>query len=105
MFAERFGNSSLAFMQPCKVSEDSEKPISDAMILAPTEPDFKLFLDILDESQGDILRQFSTAADKIVRHLIYEDMNHPEPFHLEVVDAKEILEHPKGSPGLLGMLG
>ena len=31
MFAERFGNSSLAFMQPCKVSGDFEKPISDHM--------------------------------------------------------------------------
>jgi hypothetical protein len=31
MFAERFGKSSLAFMQPCKVSGDSEKPISDHM--------------------------------------------------------------------------
>jgi hypothetical protein len=31
MFADRFGNSSLAFMQPCKVSGDSEKPISDHM--------------------------------------------------------------------------
>lgn len=73
-------------------------------ILAPNEPDFNLFLDILEESQGDLVRQFSTAADKIVRHLIYEDMDHPEPFHLEVMDAKEILEHPKGSPGLLRIL-
>lgn len=31
MFAERFGNSSLAFMQPCKVPGDPEKPISDNM--------------------------------------------------------------------------
>jgi hypothetical protein len=73
-------------------------------ILIPNETDFKLFLDILEESQGALLRQFSTAADKIVRHLIYEDMNHSESFHLEIVDEKEILEHPKGSPGLLRML-
>lgn len=73
-------------------------------ILAPNETDFNLFLDILEESQGGLLRQFSNAADKIVRHLIYEDMNYPEPFHLEVVEAKEILEHPKGSPGLLRIL-
>lgn len=31
MFADRFGNSSLAFMQPCKVAGDLEKPISDHM--------------------------------------------------------------------------
>lgn len=31
MFAERFGNSSLAFMQPCKISGAFEKPISDHM--------------------------------------------------------------------------
>lgn len=31
MFADRFGNSSLAFMQPCKITGDSEKPISDHM--------------------------------------------------------------------------
>lgn len=73
-------------------------------ILAPSDVDFKLFLDILEESQGGLLRRFSTAADKIVRHLIYENMEHPEPFHLEFVDSKEIMEHPKGSPGLLMML-
>lgn len=28
-------------------------------------------------------------------------MEHPEPFDLEIVDYKEIMEHPKGSPGLL----
>jgi hypothetical protein len=73
-------------------------------VLTPNGTGFKLFLNILEESQGGLLRQFSSAADKIVRHLIYEDMNHPEPFHLEVVEAKEILEHPKGSPGLRRML-
>ena len=31
MFADKFGNSSLAFMQPCKVTGDPEKPISDHM--------------------------------------------------------------------------
>jgi hypothetical protein len=73
-------------------------------ILAPSDVEFKLFLDILEDSQGGLLRQFSTAAGKIVRHLIYENMEQPEPFHLEIVDSKEIMEHPKGSPGLLGML-
>lgn len=88
MFADRFGNSSLAFMQPCKITGDSEKPISDHMwvkltfrarkiamlmihrILAPSDGDFKLFLDILEESQGGLLRRFSNAASKIVSHLI-----------------------------------
>lgn len=51
-------------------------------ILNPNETDFKLFLDIPEESQGD-LRQFSKAADRIVKHLIYEGMDHPEPFYLE----------------------
>ncbi|KAJ5642276.1 hypothetical protein N7490_006276 [Penicillium lividum] len=32
-------------------------------ILAPGEFDFKLFLDILEESQGGLLRHFSTAAE------------------------------------------
>lgn len=73
-------------------------------ILAPSDVDFKLFLDILEESQGGLLRLFSTAAEKIVRHLIYENMEDPEPFRLEIVDSKEIMEHPKGSPGLLSML-
>lgn len=73
-------------------------------ILAPSDADFKLFLDILEESQGGLLRRFSNAASKIVSHLIYEDMEHPELFQLESVDSKEIMEHAKGSPGLLRML-
>ncbi|CAI7580910.1 unnamed protein product [Penicillium glandicola] len=104
LFADKFGNSSLAFMQPCKVSGDFEKAISDHMILAPSDVDFKLFLDILDESQGGLLRQFNTAAEKIIRHLIYENRQQHAPFHLENVDSKEIMDHPKGSPGLLRML-
>jgi hypothetical protein len=31
-------------------------------------------------------------------------MEHLEPFYLEIVDSKEIMEHPRGSPGLLRML-
>ncbi|KAJ5778662.1 hypothetical protein N7520_001908 [Penicillium odoratum] len=104
MFADKFGISSLAFMQPCKVSGDSEKPISDHMIFAPNDTEFKLLIDILEESQGGLLRQFSSAAEGIVRHLIYEDTDHAGPFLLETIDSKEIFKHPKGSPRLLEIL-
>jgi hypothetical protein len=43
-------------------------------ILALNKTDFNLFLGILKESQGGLLRQFSTPIDNIVRYLIYEDI-------------------------------
>lgn len=73
-------------------------------ILTPSDIDFKLFFDILEESQGGLLHRFSNTTSKIVSYLIYKDIEHPELFQLESVDSKEIMEYAKGLLGFLRML-
>lgn len=54
-------------------------------------------MKILEQSQGNFLREISCAAKSAFEHLIYEDKRQRNPFALEEMAPDDILKIPKGS--------
>ena len=73
-------------------------------ILEPTDETFENFVDILEESQGELLREISTVARSSFQHILYEDMWRPDLFPLERHIAEDVLQLPKGSQELQNLL-
>jgi hypothetical protein len=61
-------------------------------------------MSLLDQSQGETLRKFSTAIYPMVKALIQDNIHQSEPFTIESVETGNILELPKGSPVLLHLI-
>jgi hypothetical protein len=68
------------------------------------ESTFGQAVSILERSQGEILRQFSEAAERIVDALIEFPIERCPIFELEEIAESQILEYPKNSSGLLSLL-
>ena len=66
---------------------------------------FKRLITLLDESQGYILRQFSAAVSAMVDALLAGPLEQHTPFKLESLPLSDILQYPKGSQGLLSIIG
>jgi hypothetical protein len=62
---------------------------------------FSKFLDIIDRSQGNNLRQFSSASSAMVDVLVHERVKESASFAIEMVDMHYIIGLPKGSELLL----
>ena len=74
-------------------------------ILTSYETTFETFVDILEVSQGNNLRKFSTAILPMQDTIAYSTLQQTRPFALEEIDTEEIINQAKGSEGLLRLLG
>lgn len=73
-------------------------------ILGLADDAFEIFVKVLDESQGDLLRDISKAAKQAFEHILYEDTRRPNLFALEMLAMEDILKLPKGSQELRSLL-
>lgn len=73
-------------------------------IFATSDDVFESFVKVLDESQGDLLREISNAAKQAFEHIIYQDTRHQNLFALEMTAPDHIQGWPKGSRELLSLL-
>ncbi|KAJ5110330.1 hypothetical protein NUU61_001587 [Penicillium alfredii] len=101
-FVDAFGPAILCFIQPFNGQIASNGGISDNKIREINETSLKAFVDILNRSQGDYLREVCQAAEPLLQYLVYEDSTITE-FAIERTDV-DILQLPKGSKGLLRLL-
>lgn len=70
-----------------------------------TDSVFGDFVTLLDKSQGSILRNFSAAVSPIVETLVVGPFRQHDLFNLETIQLSDILRQPKGSSGLLSLIG
>lgn len=68
------------------------------------ETTFEAFVNLLEVSQGEALRIFSTAITPMQNSITYSALQQIGPFSLEEIDAQEILSQAKGSEGLLHLI-
>lgn len=74
-------------------------------IMSLTDSEFQEFVEILDNSQGNMLRQYSAAVAPMVRALTAGYSEHQQGMlDFEQVSMGDILKHPKGSPELLNLI-
>ncbi|KAF7597122.1 hypothetical protein BBP40_009460 [Aspergillus hancockii] len=69
------------------------------------ESTFGQVISILERSQGEILRHFSAAAERVVDALMELPVECCPVFTVEEIAESRILECPKNSSGLLSLLG
>jgi len=116
MLADRFGDAVLSLLHfdqsgPVMIEKmwvaqlrTDELYADFASILAPADDVYESFVKILDESQGDLLREISNASDQVFEHIIYQDTRRQNLFALEMMAPEDILRWPKGSPELMNLL-
>ncbi|KAE8340770.1 hypothetical protein BDV24DRAFT_151665 [Aspergillus arachidicola] len=100
----RFGEGILALIPNPDQSRHTGLGISESSLLRVPESVFLEVVSILERSQGHILRDFSTAAWRIMETLLYQPAQQCSQFQLERTESRCILEHPKNSLNLLYLL-
>ncbi|KAB8246770.1 hypothetical protein BDV35DRAFT_380349 [Aspergillus flavus] len=100
----RFGQGILALIPNPDQSRHTGLGISETSLLRMPESVFLETVLILERSQGHILRDFSTAAWRIMETLLYQPAQHCSQFQLERTGTRYILEQPKNSSSLLYLL-
>ncbi|KAH6667242.1 hypothetical protein B0J14DRAFT_185596 [Halenospora varia] len=78
--------------------------ISNKLILSLPDCVFKEFIVRLDQLQGKILRETSSAVCEIVEGIFQGTLDPSKSFRLEQLGQAQITEHPKGSPELLNLI-
>lgn len=68
------------------------------------DAEYEKFIDILDSSQGGLLRVFSNAVFPIVKALTGGYVNQHRPFKLKEITVSNIIKCPKGSQALLELV-
>ncbi|KAH1286938.1 hypothetical protein KXX11_002309 [Aspergillus fumigatus] len=96
--ADRFGKGVLGLLPPSNLTN------SDNMIISLPDSAFGEFLNILEDSQRDILRRFSDAAFSVLEPLLYGTFRGPMQSKISSYAAKDIIRCPKGSDELLTIL-
>ncbi|KAB8067190.1 hypothetical protein BDV29DRAFT_196630 [Aspergillus leporis] len=117
-FADRFGKGVLGLLPLSNLTNsdnmyipltfhptllDTDKLTEIRIILLPDSV-FSQFLDIFDESQGNLLRKFSDAAFCVLKPLLYSTFHGPVLSHIGTYRAEDIIGCPKGSDELLKIL-
>jgi hypothetical protein len=72
--------------------------------MTPTDTNFAEFVDILDNSQGDLLRAISRAVEPALQALIIGGVHEQRLFHIEKITVDDITKYPKGSSAFLELL-
>ncbi|KAF4770966.1 hypothetical protein HAV15_012605 [Penicillium sp. str.  len=104
ILGECFGDAVISLLHFDRAGDVAGPVIIEKFILAPTDEAFEKFVKILEDSQGNLLRDISWAATSAFEHLLYEDTRRQNPFPLEEMAPDEILKLPKGSQELRNLL-
>jgi hypothetical protein len=75
-------------------------PYLDRILTIPDDA-FKWFIQYLDNSQGDLLREVGEAVSGVVKDIFQGTLDPCKRFGIEQVAQSGIIEHPKGSPKIL----
>ncbi|PYH42935.1 uncharacterized protein BP01DRAFT_403803 [Aspergillus saccharolyticus JOP 1030-1] len=105
MLASTFGKGILALMPYYDLPGEPEMSISDNQLHSLRESTFGQIISILERSQGEVICQFSAAAERIVDALMELPVECCPVFAFEEIAESRILECPKNSSGLLSLLG
>ncbi|OJJ65743.1 hypothetical protein ASPBRDRAFT_139496 [Aspergillus brasiliensis CBS 101740] len=105
MLTSSFGKGILALMPHYDLPGGPDISMSDNQLHSLRESTFAQVISILARTQGEALRQFSAAAERIVDALMEFPVEHCPVFELEEIADSQILEYPKNSSGLLSLLG
>lgn len=65
---------------------------------------FKDFVLRLDQLQGDVLRATSKAVSEVVKAIFRGELDRPTSFGIERLGQTQMVEYPRGSPKLLGLI-
>jgi hypothetical protein len=69
-----------------------------------TDAEYRNTVDILDRSQGFLLRDFSNAVLPAVEALTIGNLQEQREFNLEKVTLSDITRYPKGSTSFLELI-
>jgi hypothetical protein len=69
-----------------------------------TDAEYVKFVSILDDSQGNLPRDLSTAVSPAVRALTVGGHHEQGPFDIERLTTNEIASYPKGSSLFLRLI-
>lgn len=72
--------------------------------MAPTDVEFARFVDVLERSQGHLLRNHSRAMLPAVRALTVGPMHEDRTFHIEKMTTEDFTKYSKGSPVFLELM-
>lgn len=72
--------------------------------MTPNDVEYAEFLDILDKSQGDLLRGFSRAVLPTVRALTLGGVHEWRLFDIGWMTVDDIMKYPKGSSVFLELI-
>ncbi|KAF7589644.1 hypothetical protein BBP40_004017 [Aspergillus hancockii] len=103
MLVERFGMGILGLMFNLNTRNDT-MATADRRLLDPKETEFTTFVNILDSTQGELLRNVSNSIMPLLSAFLHGTLDCQEPFPLETVDPSTILGLAKGSPSLLRLI-
>ncbi|OGM44507.1 hypothetical protein ABOM_006770 [Aspergillus bombycis] len=104
ILTETFGQGILGLILDNTSDGRLDRYMSDIMFWKPTEEEFRLFIRLLNKSQGELLRRFSKPAWAILEPVLYGRLAEMGIFHIEQMCPNEILKYPKGAPGLLACI-
>lgn len=72
--------------------------------MTPTDIEYAKFVDILDNSQGDLLRGLARAVLPAVQSLTVGDGHKQRLFDIGGVTVDDIVKYPKGSIAFLELI-
>jgi hypothetical protein len=72
--------------------------------MSPTDVDYVRFLEILDRSQGNLVRGLSTAILPVVQALTIGGLHEQQHFKIETITMNDIAKYPKGSTDFLKLI-
>ncbi|KAH7081106.1 hypothetical protein BKA63DRAFT_540324 [Paraphoma chrysanthemicola] len=75
--------------------------ITDKMLMTLADTEYAKFVDILDRSQGDLLRALSDAVAPALRALTLGRVHAHRQFDIENMTVDDIAKYPKGSSAFL----
>ncbi len=61
-------------------------------------------MDVLDEQEGNVLREIGNAAIQVVEGVFHRTIDSSMTFVIENLDPEQITEYPKGSSDLPRLL-
>ncbi|KNG91129.1 hypothetical protein ANOM_000525 [Aspergillus nomiae NRRL 13137] len=104
ILTDTFGEGILGLILDNTLDGRLDPCVSDVMFWKPTEKEFRLFIQLLDKSQGDLLRKFSEPVWAILEPVLCCRLAEMGIFQIEQMCPEDILRYPKGAPGLLACI-
>lgn len=72
--------------------------------MGPTQVEYAMFIDVLEKSQGDLLRSHSRAILSALRALTVGPFHEKRTFDIEKLTINDFAKYPKGSPEFLKLI-